>query len=138
MLEDGERSIHQRGNIKASFSGTAIKSISDSGTVYLTNLRIIFKPKSRRRNSRFWEENGGIMSLKLADIFKEKFNQPLFGANNMTGRCAISPSQVTGHEIYWKLSFYSGGISTFLMAITRLLKDIRRQRVLSDGVRADE
>eukprot|EP00613_Pedinella_sp_CCMP2098_P010469 CAMPEP_0171645756 /NCGR_PEP_ID=MMETSP0990-20121206/34292_1 /TAXON_ID=483369 /ORGANISM="non described non described, Strain CCMP2098" /LENGTH=95 /DNA_ID=CAMNT_0012222333 /DNA_START=325 /DNA_END=612 /DNA_ORIENTATION=- len=52
----------------------------------------------------------------------------------MTGRCAISPSQVTGHEIYWKLSFYSGGISTFLMAITRLLKDIRRQRVLSDGV----
>jgi hypothetical protein len=65
-----------------------------------------------------------MLSLRLSHIRKERFNQPLFGASNMTGKCAVD----NGDELSWKLAFYSGGSSTFLMTITRLLKDIRRQR----------
>jgi len=66
----------------------------------------------------------------LTDIRGEKFNQPLFGSNNIAGRVSMSTfNDQTGVADFmkWKLNFHGGGVGAFLVAFLNLMKDTRRQ-----------
>lgn len=90
------------------------------GQLYLSTLRIVFV--NERRNSCFLG-----FDLPLATMQRENFNQPIFGANNMTGVTpALEGSSCQG-DIKWCISFKEGGVGTFLPLFYRLLGEMRAQ-----------
>lgn len=87
------------------------------GDLYLSTLRVVFVGSPRSSISGF--------DMPLATMQNEKFNQPIFGANNMTG---VSPPLEGGgltEDIKWCLSFKDGGVGTFLPLFFRLLMEMR-------------
>ena len=55
----------------------------------------------------------------------ERFNQPIFGANNMSGANEPLPGGGLSDEIKWTLTFKDGGVGTFLPLFFRLLSEMR-------------
>ncbi len=51
--------------------------------------------------------------LPLALTFKEKFNQPVFGANNLTGVCKPLYNMIPS-DAEFKIWFMEGGCTKFL------------------------
>lgn len=74
-------------------------------------------------------KKGAVCEMKLLDIRDEKFNQPLFGANNISG--AYPPAQK------WKLTFNSGGIGTFLITFRNAIAGARERSSLPQTVTAE-
>jgi hypothetical protein len=64
--------------------------------------------------------------MPLATLYDDKFNQPIFGANNMTG---TSPplGNALQEDIKWCLSFRNGGVGTFLRLFYQLLTEMRQR-----------
>ena len=54
----------------------------------------------------------------------ERFNQPIFGANNMSGTNEPLPGGLT-NAITWTLTFKEGGVGTFLPLFFRLVQEMR-------------
>jgi hypothetical protein len=136
MLEEGEVSLLKRGNIKGSFYGRGIKSVGASGAVFLTTRRIIFVPKSSsisRSNRAFWSERGNMISIRLAEITKHRFIQPLFGANAIYVRVPLRNGD-EGDHMKCKLCFYSGGVGTFLAAFLRIMSSLRQTTTRVGGI----
>ena len=130
MLEPGETSLLQRGNIKGTFYGSGMSTVNTRGTAFLTTRRIIFVPKRVSRGQRqFYEERGQVVSIRLSEIVKHRFNQPLFGANSIYVRVPHTDPQIEFMKC--KLGFYSGGVGTFLAAFLRLMRS--RQAVATHG-----
>ena len=63
--------------------------------------------------------------IPIATLFDESFNQPIFGANNLTG--TSPPLDGTGlvDEIKWCVYFNNGGVGTFLPLFFRLVSEMR-------------
>jgi len=76
--------------------------VEGNGVLYLSTLRMVFVGD---RDQSF--------DMPLATMTDEKFNQPIFGANNMTGN---SPPLDNSSADAWKwcISFNNGGVGTFL------------------------
>eukprot|EP00615_Pteridomonas_danica_P011442 CAMPEP_0114328858 /NCGR_PEP_ID=MMETSP0101-20121206/677_1 /TAXON_ID=38822 ORGANISM="Pteridomonas danica, Strain PT" /NCGR_SAMPLE_ID=MMETSP0101 /ASSEMBLY_ACC=CAM_ASM_000211 /LENGTH=162 /DNA_ID=CAMNT_0001458301 /DNA_START=139 /DNA_END=627 /DNA_ORIENTATION=+ len=100
------------------------------GTLYLTSARIIFVPKTGKKTA-FWKNNQQAMSIRFTDIKKERFNQPMFGANNIAGLVSIE-SDSGNVDMKWKFTFNNGGEGTFLMAFLKCMKAIRRIRAYEE------
>ena len=64
--------------------------------------------------------------LPLATMRNERFNQPIFGANNMSGTSEPLPGGLAD-EIKWTLTFKEGGVGTFLPLFFRLLGEMRHR-----------
>lgn len=66
--------------------------------------------------------------LPLTTLSEEKFNQPIFGANNLTG--TVLPIEGGGlpGPAKFKLVFREGGCGTFLHFFLRALREIRSGR----------
>lgn len=90
------------------------------GSLYISTLRMIFV------NEKAGSENRGF-DIPLATLYKESFNQPIFGANNMTG--LSPPLDLPEGADHWKwcISFRNGGVGTFLPFFFRLLQEMRRR-----------
>merc|ERR1712146_834844 len=86
--------------------------------MYLSTLRMVIID----------ERNAGCgFDIPLATLQKESFNQPIFGANNMTG-CSPPLDLPEGSEDYkWCISFRNGGVGTFLPFFFRLLQEMRQR-----------
>ena len=56
----------------------------------------------------------------------ERFNQPIFGANNMSGTNDPLPGGLT-NAITWTLTFKEGGVGTFLPLFFRLVQEMRHR-----------
>ena len=68
--------------------------------------------------------------LPLAYIAEESFNQPIFGANNLRGKCALVEGGSGGgagsaHSVEFALYFKDGGCGTFIPIFYRDLAYIR-------------
>lgn len=110
-----------RSGIRFSAKRSSGKMESSSGVLYLTTLRMVY----------VGEGDGKSFDMPLATVAAEKFNQPIFGANNMTGE---SPplDNATADNWKWCISFRNGGVGTFLPFFFRLLTEMRqRMRALS-------
>lgn len=90
-----------------------------NGQLYLSTLRMVFVAEGRPGAS------FSAFDLPLATTSDEKFNQPIFGANNMTG--TNPPLDGTGltADIKWCISFRNGGVGTFLPFFFGLLGEMR-------------
>ena len=75
------------------------------GTLYISTLRMVFV------NDKAGSENAAF-DIPLATLYKESFNQPIFGANNMTG--LSPPLDLPEGADHWKwcISFRNGGVGT--------------------------
>ncbi|CAK0784918.1 hypothetical protein CVIRNUC_008123 [Coccomyxa viridis] len=96
---------------------------SAKGTLYLTNMRIVFVADQE-------EALSGLVAfeLPLAYIYSDKFNQPIFGANNLSGNCwpAVQGGGPAGTVAPHKFMLYfrEGGVGTFLHLYYRFLEHI--------------
>ena len=90
------------------------------GTLYISTLRMVFVNEKAGSDTRGFD-------IPLATLYKESFNQPIFGANNMTG--LSPPLDLPEGADHWKwcISFRNGGVGTFLPFFFRLLQEMRRR-----------
>merc|ERR1719231_1267951 len=58
---------------------------------------------------------------------RESFNQPIFGANNLTGVSPPLQGSSCEEDIQWRFGFNEGGVGTFLPIFFRLLQDMRQR-----------
>eukprot|EP00742_Colponemidia_sp_Colp-10_P003331 GILJ01003546.1.p1 GENE.GILJ01003546.1~~GILJ01003546.1.p1 ORF type:complete len:1025 (-),score=122.06 GILJ01003546.1:1287-4361(-) len=115
----GEYMVLNRKGIVFSAKVPGMGTLSGSGVFYLSTLRIVFVAT---------KSDGALpfqaFDIPLANIGNEKFNQPIFGANNMTFRVEPlwgsipAPAEV-------KLTFKEGGCGTFLPLFFTLIEQIR-------------
>ena len=88
------------------------------------DLRNFARPPHR---SRAWQGNSSLQGfdIPIATLVDESFNQPIFGANNLSG--TSPPLEGTGlvENIKWCLYFNNGGVGTFLPLFFRLISEMR-------------
>jgi len=97
------------------------------GSLYLSHVRFVFVANK--------PDVSGLQSfdLPLAYISNEKFNQPIFGCNNLSFRCfpvgeAGGPSgSLPPHDL--KLYLKEGGCGTLLPFFFRLMEQARAQQM---------
>mmetsp|Transcript_30807 Transcript_30807/g.71990 ORF Transcript_30807/g.71990 Transcript_30807/m.71990 type:complete len:192 (+) Transcript_30807:183-758(+) len=111
---------------EAELSGSIRRKWDVHGTLYVSTLRLCFVVEHEANTN--WlsglfgqQQPLDIESydLPLALIRREKFNQPIFGCNNIDGECAPLPS--TDGDTKFKISFHEGGVGTFLPIFYDLL-----------------
>ena len=113
----GEMFVLSRSGI--AFSAKSGRTKFDaSGDLYLSTLRLVFVSKSGTGLQGF--------DIPMATISEESFNQPIFGANNLTGTSPPLNSDLT-EPITWRLGFNNGGVGTFLPLYFRILSEMRRR-----------
>ncbi|KAI5081896.1 hypothetical protein GOP47_0001639 [Adiantum capillus-veneris] len=97
--------------------------VSAKGTVFVSNVRVVYvtyKPV----------DGFYAFDMPLLYIHEEKFNQPIFGANNITGK--VYPVIPDGEHsaLYsphsFKIIFKEGGCGTFVPLFFNLLKFLRQ------------
>ena len=100
------------------------------GSLYLTTESIFFVadyPKSQGAAKIRFDS----FRIPLTQLSNEKFNQPIFGANNLTGQ--VSPvcdaqtlQQLNGlNDFKFCFSFNNGGCGTFLPIFFRIMAEVR-------------
>jgi len=115
---NGEMFVLSRDGI--SFSAKSGRTKFDGrGDLYLSTLRLVFVSKG----------NGGMQGfdLPLATLVNESFNQPIFGANNLTGNSPPLEGTALEEDIKWCISFNNGGVGTFLPLFFRLVTEMRQR-----------
>eukprot|EP00898_Chlorokybus_atmophyticus_P004237 jgi/Chlat1/4814/Chrsp31S04862 len=100
---------------------------SARGVLYLSNVRLVFAATGADAR-----QNGAAIhafDLPLSYIVREKFNQPIFGCNNITGVVEGGPpGSLDGVPHDFKLSFREGGVGTFLPLFYAMLASSRQQQ----------
>ena len=97
------------------------------GELLLSPLRIVFKANSSSGSSFFGGPSSNIngFDVPLATLYNESFNQPIFGANNLSGSSPPLPDSICEDDIHWCFTFKSGGVGTFLPIFFALLREMR-------------
>ena len=106
--------VLSRGGVGFSAKSGGAK-VDGSGTLYLSTLRMVF----------VGDRAGCAFDMPLATLYGEKFNQPIFGANNMTGKSPPLDLGEGADHYKWCISFRNGGVGTFLPFFFRLLEEMR-------------
>lgn len=101
----GEYFLLMRRDISCSVHVAGSNKLKSKGVVYLSTKRIVFVaiPAARSRFQSF--------EAPLTSISGEKFNQPIFGANNLSG---VATTNRLPHPAKFKITFNAGGVGTFL------------------------
>ena len=101
------------------------------GSLYLTTESMFFVadvPKAQGPHKLRFES----FRIPLIKMTREKFNQPIFGANNLTGRVAPACDantleQLNGlNDFKFCFTFTNGGCGTFLPIFFRIMGEVRR------------
>lgn len=124
LLHRGERPLLRRSDIHMTASGPGLpkSKAKSTGTVFLTTQRLVFMPK---------KASDPQMDIELGGISAEKFNQPIFGANSISGTASSCSFMANGIShptsmVKWKFAFFSGGVGTFLNVFLRILAFVRQ------------
>jgi len=92
-----------------------------SGSLVLTDVRLVFVAgKASREGLRAFD-------FPLQYVRGERFNQPIFGANNLSGECFRVESGGSGRPLAFKFKFNSGGAGTFLPLFWGLMAYVRER-----------
>jgi len=116
---EGEVFILSRSGISFSAKSGSSKFERD-GQLYLSTLRVVFI--ADRPN-----DHCSAFDIPLATLYDEKFNQPIFGANNMTGKCPPLDSSGLAEDIKWYIGFKNGGVGTLLPFFFNMLQEMRNR-----------
>lgn len=97
--------------------------VSTKGTLYLSNIRLVFVANKPVGN--FY-----AMDMPLLYLHEERFNQPIFFANNITGKVYPVIPDGEHRALYsphnFKIIFKEGGCGTFVPLFLNLLKVARQ------------
>lgn len=91
-----------------------------SGSVFLTNYRLVFVSKKPDR--------AGVQAFEIPLLFidQENVKQPIFRANHLKGTCrSVNSSPGSANNISWKLFFTNGGMGTLVPLFYSCLEYIR-------------
>lgn len=114
-LAQGETSVLRRDGIKLRVKGSGLPvnvPKKGQGSIFLTTKRLIFVPKGRLVSP---------FEVGLKGITNEQFNQPVFGANSISG---VS-QEALGVPVRWNFTFTTGGVGTFLHVFQATLHYVR-------------
>jgi len=89
------------------------------GILVLTSARMVVINSKNLAKSDF-----KAFDIPLALTFKEKFNQPVFGANYLSGNCKPLHNLIPS-DAEFKIWFMEGGCSKFLQGFRLTIKAIR-------------
>eukprot|EP01018_Ginkgo_biloba_P017629 Gb_02071 [translate_table: standard] len=102
--------------------------VSAKGTIYLSNVRMVFvanKPVG----------NVVAFDMPLLYIYEEKFNQPIFFCNNISGKVNPVIPEGAHTALYsphsFKILFKEGGCGTFVPLFFNLIRSVRQYHQLS-------
>lgn len=118
---EGEMFVLSRDGISFSAKSGSTK-LESYGTLYLSTLRMVIVCDISNSRTNFQG-----FDMPLATLSEEKFNQPIFGANNMTGSNPPLDGSGLTDSIKWCISFRNGGVGTFLPFFFRLLQEMRQR-----------
>jgi hypothetical protein len=132
VCDDNELFLIQRDRVNFTVKETSTPSkvgkFSAKGSLFLTTESLFFVAHNPKVQSRCWFQSFRIPLTKLR---KEKFNQPIFGANNLTGR--VDPvgdhsviQQFNLQEYKFRFTFNEGGCGTFLPIFFRIMGATRQ------------
>jgi WW domain-binding protein 2 len=109
----------------AQISTNVVCRWSSKGNLYLSNMRMVFVASKT--------DTSGLQAfdLPLVYIRGDKFNQPIFGCNNLSGECwpvceGGGPDGSLPPHAY-KLFFLEGGVGTFLPLYFTFITSAREQ-----------
>ena len=129
MAVRGEHFLLRRAGIVVEVTCPGLPKLKGKGAIFLTTLRIVFvsADKPALGNGLRFE----AFDFPLSTLSGESFNQPIFGANNLTG--VVQPIQGCGlpGPASFKLSFNQGGVGSFLHLFIRALRELRSGGVSS-------
>ncbi|EPS68691.1 hypothetical protein M569_06075, partial [Genlisea aurea] len=104
--------------------------VKAKGTVYLSNIRIVFVAQKPVGN--FY-----AFDMPLLYIHGEKFNQPIFHCNNIGGRVDPVVPENDHSALYsthsFKILFKEGGCGTFIPLFFNLIASVRQYNRQVDG-----
>jgi hypothetical protein len=116
----GEHFILRRSGIDFTAKDSANTKLKGRGELHVSTIRMVFIPSGAA---------GGMQAfdIPMANISGEKFNQPIFGANNLSGVVAALPNAVAGvvGSVDFKLTFNEGGCATFLQVFFKAIAELR-------------
>lgn len=101
--------ILKRKNIEWEVKVPGMGKYKGKGHVVLTTARMVLISKKPKDGTFSFD-------LPLANIFSEKFNQPIFGANYYSGEC-VPLFGLLPNDARYKIWFMSGGCGAFLKCI---------------------
>jgi len=106
-------------------SAPGLPTLKSNGIIHLTTLRIIFVSTEKRKVALGPGATFDSFDFPLTTLSGEAFNQPIFGANNLTG--TVQPIEGMGlpGPASFKLSFNQGGCGSFLHFFLRALRELR-------------
>ena len=116
---NGEYLVLDRKDIEAEIVLDNKQKYKGKGKLYLTTLRLVFVNKNNEAMISF--------DVPIDLMSNEKFNQPIFGANYISGR-VLPLYDLLPCPANFKFWFMSGGTGTFLPLFYNLSEQIRRQR----------
>lgn len=132
MSKVGEFFLLQRSGVSISISCDGLPKLkSRSATLFLTTSRLVLVPKKQVAH-----KDGFVFKafeIPLDRLHEEKFNQPLLGANNLSG--SVEPTPGSGLDVFamCRIYFNNGGAGTFLPMFFRAVLESRR----TDGGSSD-
>ncbi|KAK8913585.1 hypothetical protein KSP39_PZI023789 [Platanthera zijinensis] len=103
--------------------GSGSGQVKTKGTIYLSNVRIVFVAKNHIGN--FF-----AFDIPLLHIHNEKFNQPIFHCNNISGKVEPVIPEEQHRALYsthsFKILFKDGGCGTFVPLFFNLMQSVRQ------------
>jgi len=128
---EGEVLVLSRRGISFSAKSGSSK-FKKEGKLHLSTLRMVFVADQsvfRRRTIQNFppSDNFSAFDIPLATLYGEKFNQPIFGANNMTGKCPPLDGSGLTEDIKWYIGFKNGGVGTLLPFFFNMLQEMRNR-----------
>lgn len=122
----GEMFLLHRQNVECEVDKIPIVprgTVSAKGTIYVSNIRVVFV--ANKPVGSFY-----AFDMPLLYIHEERFNQPIFSANNITGKVHPVIPEGEHRALYsphaFKIIFKEGGCGTFVPLFFNLLKFIRQ------------
>ena len=117
---EGEYFVMKRGGAEFEFKVERGSKYTGKGEMILTTCRVICL--NNKNNSAF-----KAFDLPISLISQEGFEQPIFGANYICGKCKPLMNILPGN-ISFKIWFMNGGCGTFAPAYLKMVASCRRNK----------
>jgi hypothetical protein len=125
MQVRGEYFLLQRDGMHCSVTVPGLATLKSSGIIFLTTLRIVFVSTEHKKLDLGSGMSFDAFDFPITTLHKEKFNQPVFGANSLSGTVLPLEGMGLPGPATFKLTFNSGGCGSFLNFFLRALREIR-------------
>jgi hypothetical protein len=124
----GEVFVLTRDKICLSLKDADMDLKSLRGRLFVTSMRQVFLPSDAAKAR-------GVQSVELPwrGLWDERFNQPIFGVNNLTATVQYYDGEPFNGTLAVRLDFKEGGCNTYLPVFNNILRATRAQLRLESG-----